>query len=138
MARLKRIYALKLTAAGAKAIAAEGEGRRGRGKRHGSVPLSGGIQSAATLEKGDEVARGPALASAQGKPRANSKIAAVIAQLMQPDGATLAELVAATGWLPHTTRAALTGLRKRGYGVAIDRSDRTRGSVYRIGRGWPR
>ena len=26
-------------------------------------------------------------------------------------------LVAATGWLPHTTRAALTGLRKRGYAV---------------------
>ena len=31
------------------------------------------------------------------------------------------ELVAATGWLPHTTRAALTGLRKRGYAVGIDR-----------------
>ncbi len=29
--------------------------------------------------------------------------------------APLAELVAATDWLPHTTRAALTGLRKRRY-----------------------
>jgi len=48
------------------------------------------------------------------------------------DGATLAELVAATGWLPHTTRAALTGLRKRGYAVGIDRADKVRGSVYRI------
>ncbi len=47
-------------------------------------------------------------------------------------GATLAELVAATGWLPHTTRAALTGLRKRGYAVGIDRADKARGSVYRI------
>ena len=35
---------------------------------------------------------------------------------------TLAELIAATGWLPHTTRAALTGLRKRGYAVGIDRA----------------
>ena len=43
-----------------------------------------------------------------------------------------AELVAATGWLPHTTRAALTGLRKRGYAVGIDRADKVRGSVYRI------
>ena len=43
----------------------------------------------------------------------------------------LAELVAATGWLPHTTRAALTGLRKRGYAVGIDRA-KVRGSVYRI------
>ena len=43
-----------------------------------------------------------------------------------------AELIAATGWLPHTTRAALTGLRKRGYAVGIDRADKARGSVYRI------
>jgi Protein of unknown function (DUF3489) len=36
-----------------------------------------------------------------------------------------------TGWLAHTTRAALTGLRKRGYAVAIDRSNNERGSFYR-------
>jgi len=29
--------------------------------------------------------------------------------------------VAATGWLPHTTRAALTGLRKKGHAIARDR-----------------
>ena len=56
----------------------------------------------------------------------------MIALLQRGDGATLAELVAATGWLPHTTRAALTGLRKRGYAVGIDRADKARGSVYRI------
>ena len=38
----------------------------------------------------------------------------------------------ATGWLPHTSRAALTGLRKRGFAVALDRSDKERGSIYRI------
>jgi hypothetical protein len=32
-------------------------------------------------------------------------------------------------------RAALTGLRKRGYAVAIDRSDDNRGSFYRIPAG---
>ena len=47
----------------------------------------------------------------------------------------LTELIAATGWLAHTTRAALTGLRKRGYAVAIDRSDDKRGSFYRIPAG---
>jgi hypothetical protein len=41
-------------------------------------------------------------------------------------------LIAATGWLAHTSRAALTGLRKRGYAVAIDRSDDERGSFYCI------
>ena len=48
-----------------------------------------------------------------------------------PKGATLNELVEATDWLPHTTRAALTGLRKRG--LSLERvKDEGRGSVYRI------
>jgi hypothetical protein len=34
----------------------------------------------------------------------------------------LGELVEATGWLPHTTRAALTGLRKKG--LTLDRAKR--------------
>ena len=65
-------------------------------------------------------------------PRVGTKIAQVIALLEHPGGVTLVELVAATGWLPHTTRAALTGLRKRGYAIGIDRADKVRGSVYRI------
>jgi hypothetical protein len=40
-------------------------------------------------------------------------------------------LVAATGWLPHTTRAALTGLRKRGYAIERERSEKG-GSLYQI------
>jgi hypothetical protein len=47
-------------------------------------------------------------------PRTGSKSAAVIALLEREQGATLPEMVEATGWLPHTTRAALTGLRKKG------------------------
>lgn len=45
--------------------------------------------------------------------RGPNKIAAVIALLERTEGATLAEMVEATGWLPHTTRAALTGLKKK-------------------------
>jgi hypothetical protein len=52
--------------------------------------------------------------------------------LSQAEGATLAALIAATDWLPHTTRAALTGLRKRGYVLTLARGDRQRGSIYRI------
>jgi Protein of unknown function (DUF3489) len=40
-------------------------------------------------------------------------------------------LTQATGWLPHTTRAALTGLRKRGYAVIRERIG-AGDSVYRI------
>jgi len=47
--------------------------------------------------------------------RPASKIANVLSLLRRPEGATLAELTEATGWLSHTTRAALTGLRKKGH-----------------------
>ena len=76
----------------------------------------------------------PAESASQGSkaaaPRTGSKIAEVIALLGRPGGASLAELTSATGWLPHTTRAALTGLRKRGHGVEGTRSDGQ--TVYRI------
>jgi len=72
---------------------------------------------------------GPAGPSA---PRGGSKLAQVVELLQRDRGATVDELIAATGWLAHTTRAALTGLRKRGYAVAIDRSGGKRGSFYRI------
>ena len=47
-------------------------------------------------------------------PRTSCKIAKVIAPLKRGEGATLAELVAATDWLPHTTRAALPCSQVRG------------------------
>jgi len=59
-----------------------------------------------------------------------SKSATVIALLKRGEGATLAELIDATGWLPHTTRAALTGLRKKGH--TIEKSKRDEATCYRI------
>ncbi|MGB7976221.1 MAG: DUF3489 domain-containing protein [Roseiarcus sp.] len=64
-------------------------------------------------------------------PRDGSKLALVIEHLQRADGATLVDLTQATGWLPHTTRAALTGLRKRGYAVIRERVG-AGDSVYRI------
>lgn len=64
-------------------------------------------------------------------PRQGTKQALIVGLLSKPEGATLQAMVEVTGWLPHTTRAALTGLRKRGF--AIERqagSDRV--SVYII------
>ena len=54
---------------------------------------------------------------------APTKTATVLELLQQPEGASLAELVAATGWLPHTTRAALTGLRKKGHTIGKAKVD---------------
>ena len=57
---------------------------------------------------------------------------ALIAGLLEREqGATLDELIAATGWLPHTTRAALTGLRRKG--CTLEKSTREDGkTAYRI------
>ena len=65
-------------------------------------------------------------------PRGGTKLAEVVELLQRDRGATIDELIDATGWLPHTTRAALTALRKRGFALAIDRTDKERGSIYRI------
>lgn len=52
----------------------------------------------------------------------SSKIALVTEMLKRTEGANLDELVSATGWLPHSTRAALTGLRKKGHSITLDKS----------------
>jgi DNA-binding MarR family transcriptional regulator len=46
--------------------------------------------------------------------------------LLRDEGATLTDMIAATGWLPHTTRAALTGLKKKGYALSSDKVDGVR------------
>ena len=116
-------YALKLTAAGARTTAdatdlALGETSEGTDPR---------VQVTTT---GSEVVKATATVSLSA-PRGGTKLARVLELLLRDCGATLEELIAATDWLPHTTRAALTGLRKRGCAVTIDRHDKERGSTYR-------
>ena len=51
-------------------------------------------------------------------PKRASKQDLVLEMLQREGGVTLGAIVAATGWLPHTVRAVLTGLRKKGHNVA--------------------
>jgi len=97
-------YALKLTAAGLKATAGE------EGSQDTMEPSEAPQPQAKNVASPDEGGH-PARAAA---PRDGSKLAQVIELLRRADGATIIDLTQATGWLPHTTRAALTGLRKRG------------------------
>lgn len=55
-----------------------------------------------------------------------SKTGLALDLLQRPKGATIDQLVAVTGWLPHTTRAALTGLRKKGHSVTSEKLDGVR------------
>ncbi|MEG8040375.1 DUF3489 domain-containing protein [Sphingomonas sp. LR60] len=81
-------------------------------------------------EKAGLVAGATASSTAPPSTPRTSKINAVVVLLSRADGATLSELIEATGWLPHTTRAALTGLRKKGH--EIDRGKRAGATCYRI------
>jgi hypothetical protein len=123
-------YALKLTAAGLRAISAED-----RSVSNGIMDDSGdrvSVAAASSEAIRPTTAAVPITDAAPPcVPRDGTKLARVLDLLQRDCGATLEELIAATDWLPHTTRAALTGLRKRGYSVTIDRSEKERGSTYR-------
>lgn len=60
------------------------------------------------------------------KPNAPSKQQLLAALIVRDKGATLDQMIAVTGWLPHTTRAALTGLKKKGYAINSDKVDGVR------------
>jgi DNA-binding MarR family transcriptional regulator len=72
------------------------------------IPASAALDSTVTAEQPDG--------------KAPTKSAAVLTLLQRETGATLAELIEATNWQPHTTRAMLTGLRKKGH--VIERGKR--------------
>ena len=67
-------------------------------------------------------------------PRAGTKQAALIAMLRMPDGATIEEITAVTGWQAHTVRGAIAGALKKKLGLDVtSEKAEGRGRVYRIG-----
>ena len=74
-------------------------------------------------------------AARKGKAREGTKQARLIAMLRRTEGATIAEIVEATSWQPHTVRGALAGALKKRLGLTIT-SEKVegRGRVYRMER----
>jgi hypothetical protein len=66
------------------------------------------------------------------QPARPSKQAAVIALLRRPEGVTVDEVRAATGWQPHTVRGLFSGALKKKLGLAVIAAKEERGRVYRI------
>lgn len=62
--------------------------------------------------------------------RKGSKQQLVVEMLSTAAGASISELMAATNWLPHSTRAVLSRLRKDGY--TLDRQRAEGGTRYKI------
>ena len=86
----------------------------------------------AAVEAGDGAAGGQGRAAAavralwaatsarSGKTREGTKQALLVGMLGRAEGATIAEIVAATGWQPHTVRGAFAGALKKRLGLTID------------------
>ena len=73
----------------------------------------------------------PTTAKPGSKGAGQTKMGKIRKLLIRPNGASIAQLQKATGWQPHSVRAALSGIRKQG--TPIERSSNPNGStVYRL------
>jgi len=65
--------------------------------------------------------------------RAGTKQAQIIALLQRPEGASIGEIVEATGWLPHSARGLISGGLKKKLGLPITAEKVAgRGTVYKL------
>ena len=65
--------------------------------------------------------------------RPGTKLAALVAALRRPQGATNLQLMLATGWQPHSVRGAISGLLRKRLGLDVTLTRNSAGErVYRI------
>jgi Protein of unknown function (DUF3489) len=106
--------------AGVPAPAAEADGVKKRAK---SKPARGKkVSTTARASREPEPAGEP---SAQLTPRSGTKQAQMIEMLRRPEGATVEQIAAATGWQHHTIRGAISGALKKKLGLTVE-ATRTR------------
>jgi hypothetical protein len=87
--------------------------KRGRAKRKPNpAPAATGSEGAAQR-------------TAKPTPRAGTKQAQMIEMLKRPEGATVEQIAAATGWQHHTIRGAISGALKKKLGLTVE-ATRTR------------
>lgn len=63
----------------------------------------------------------------------SSKLDQIVSALRAPKGATIAQLVALTGWQPHSVRGAMSGALKKQRGLTIKSAKSGSERVYKIG-----
>jgi hypothetical protein len=135
---------LRITRAGLEAIGAETEDDAPEGVTPADTAATSadaGVQAteapapateadgAATPAKRKARARaakpGKAAPDEQPTPRAGTKQAQMIELLKRPEGATVEQIAAATGWQHHTIRGAISGALKKKLGLTVE-ATRTR------------
>ncbi len=77
--------------------------------------------------------RGAASKKVNGRARRGTKQAILIEMLRRPNGATIEQMTAKTGWQAHSVRGAISGTLKKKLGLpVISETVEARGRVYRI------
>ena len=106
--------------------AVDGKGKRSKWARNQLVVTPSGLAAIGveTAESAQDVSVAAPDAAEDRHPdrsaqRPGGKLGALLDAVSRAEGATLVDLTTASGWLPHTTRAALTRLRQRGYDVRL-------------------
>src|SRR5260370_12513569 len=91
-------------------------------------PVGGKRKTKSASSKPSRAAKSPAIVARKGTQQAK-----VIDLLCRIDGASIAELVKATCWQPHSVRGVISGVLKKKLGLAVASGpDANRGRVYRI------
>jgi hypothetical protein len=134
---------LRTTRAGLQAIGVESEDDASEGATPADTGATSGdtgvqaIDAAASAKEADGAATrvkrtaradakpGKAAAGEKPKLRAGTKQAQMIELLKRPEGATVEQIAAATGWQHHTIRGAISGALKKKLGLTVE-ATRTR------------
>ena len=96
-----------------------------------TAPVS--ATDAPTEEAAPDTPAEPDAAPKARTPREGTKQAKLIAMLRAPDGATIDEITAATGWQSHTVRGAMAGALKKKLGLEVTSEKvEDRGRVYKL------
>lgn len=92
--------------------------KRSKAGKRGRTPAAAAASAAVTRKPNGKTT----IASPQ-RTKPTSKRSQLAALLVRDHGATIAQMREATGWLPHTVRAAMSGLKKLGYAIDSDKVD---------------
>ena len=118
---------LRITRAGLEAIGVEPEDE---GESAADAPAPATKADGATPAKKGKPGKGKAMASnaapaQKPTPGAGTKQARMIELLKRPEGATVEQIAAATGWQHHTIRGAISGALRKKLGLTVE-TTRTR------------
>ncbi len=102
----------------------------------GAQAAGGGQETAPAADippKAKKAATGRDTAKGPVKQRTDTKQALVVEMLRRPEGATVDQIMEATGWQRHTVRGAFAGALKKKLGLTVNSEKvEDRGRVYRV------